>query len=283
MFSCRFRLRHFLVHWPPPFRDALSHRRVNKYKGPSPKEQFVVDRLLNRGPKLLFVSLDKADAKEFYDAVPASQKDRVSVYPINHRCSLVKWANTIAEYEAIDSEVAIVSTQPWYHDLGSEEQADLHGSFDLGTELEAKAQQGGEHGSNSHNLSTPLDHVNNHNMAGLPESSDIPAPSMRDSKSLPQDTQEFDKGLSPKNGLPDLRASISTPQEPHPPLPSVLPLDSLTARSLDRVSTSWPSLPVIVGVIIISVTSAALGGLLSWAILAFEPYGKSLFPLIFWV
>jgi hypothetical protein len=89
---------------------------VNKTQVPSKKEQRIVTQLIERGPKVLFVSLNKEDADEFYKTVPDDQKARIDIYPVTGDRSLVKWANTIQEYELVDNEISIVQmTQRWYH------------------------------------------------------------------------------------------------------------------------------------------------------------------------
>ncbi|TEB21304.1 hypothetical protein FA13DRAFT_1800046 [Coprinellus micaceus] len=198
--------------------SMLNNHRVNKDRGPSAKEQQVVDRLLGQGPKILFVSLKKAGADELYNAVPTSQKDRVCVYPINGERSLVKWANTINEYEAIDREISIVSTRRWFHDVETQSQlkGDLSQSFDSNFELDAPATlEEADSGPNDHDRSgSAVDCADGRGVGiAVPFQLGIPAPLARDPLATPDFEGTLLKGLSGQITAKDdsLSQSPSTP------------------------------------------------------------------------
>ncbi|TEB30444.1 hypothetical protein FA13DRAFT_1857299 [Coprinellus micaceus] len=209
----------------------------------SKKEQRVVTRLIERGPKVLFVSLNKEDADEFYKA----------------------WANTIEEYELVDTELSIIqTTQRWYHVAAQGFQGyppstphlgpnanDVTGAFSDGRNEEPK-------GRSDPNSPYPANKING--------SVDVTS-----TKSQPT-------GNSPSQDLGEPLPEFNDPQcnsasrESHPSLPAPGD-DHQVNNSGNRPSTghTMTRLRFVAGVIALSTISAALGGLVAWTILAYEP------------
>ncbi|KAJ3504240.1 hypothetical protein NMY22_g17989 [Coprinellus aureogranulatus] len=79
-------------------------------------------RLLQDGPQIHVVLLTHAKAEEFYDAV--QNKDRVSVHPASDYASIVKWAPSVIQQEALRPFLRVVD----YRSAQEEEYEDIASS-----------------------------------------------------------------------------------------------------------------------------------------------------------
>lgn len=70
------------------------------------EEERVIESFLECGPKLLFILLPVKKARQFQAAV--ADQDCVTVYDINLKFSLVKWAATYDEFEKVDILIPII-------------------------------------------------------------------------------------------------------------------------------------------------------------------------------
>jgi hypothetical protein len=245
----------------------------------NPSEEDVVDRLLSRGPKLLFISLPKQEAREFYDAVPEDEKEHVSVHPINCRRSLVKWANTIKEHRALGGEVVVIPKRGLSCNITPEEcllQDTFPEHSDSDSRLKATAQRddgGGMLGRLSSSApadivykseggvqtATTLDitaqlptcdsDVHKHQLPGTPRSAET-----HDSEDRPG------KHDVSSSSLPD-------PVGKHRP-------DDFPSSSAGKATRVRGCSMLAIGICALSATSTALEGFLAWVVLAYEPFGE---------
>lgn len=95
------------------------------------KEEATIQPLLDCGPKLLFILLEKLKAQKLAEAV--ADNERVTVYPINLKQSLVKWAATVEEFEKINNLVPIVVRRQG-HSFISQTQCDRGPDSNSGTD-----------------------------------------------------------------------------------------------------------------------------------------------------
>ncbi|TEB19175.1 hypothetical protein FA13DRAFT_1802540 [Coprinellus micaceus] len=245
----------------------------------NPSEEDVVDRLLSQGPKLLFISLPKQEAREFYDAVPEDEKERVSVHPINRRRSLVKWANTIKEHRALEGEVVVIPKRGLSCDITPEEcllQDTFPEHSDSDSRLKATAQRddgGGMLGCLS--SSAPADIVYKSEggvqtattldiTAQLPTcDSDV---HKRQLPGTPRSAETHDSEDRP--GKHDVSSSsLPDPVGKHRP-------DDFPSSSAGKATRVRGCSMLAIGICALSATSAALGGFLAWVVLAYEPFSE---------
>ena len=243
----------------------------------------IVKQLLEFGPKVLLVSLEKELADQFYDAVPDTGKARVSVYPINSKYSLVKWSNTVKEYKIIDPLIGPIQKRrrhrAWagvhYDNSSSELDAAVNDSLrgsspDPDETLRIDAQF--EESASDPDFRT----------AGIVEN--CRGNVLADSKlnvrpscdTASHDTTPHEDITSLDNcdiglTLPDplvLASDNGQLSDDDGSRPSAVPSPALST-SVGR----WHRRLFILCLVLLSTASAGLGGLLAWTILAFGPTG----------
>jgi hypothetical protein len=257
-------------------RNPSSHLPEAQHFNTSEKatEEEIINRLLGRGPKLLFISLLKKEAGEFYDAVP--EKERVSVYPITHRRSLVKWANTVKEHRALDAEVAIIQKRSLCRGMVPQEllvQDSLPERSDSDSGVSTIAQQddvggtlerlkpSGPTGSIDKprgSVGTTLDTTQ---ASAAQSMCDSDAHKYQQPEPLPE---QHDEHPPAKHDLLRVASSVPNPVDVRRP-------DNYSGSPAGRAARVRSCL---VHPVVLSATSAALGGFLAWVVLAYEPFGE---------
>ncbi|KAJ3529705.1 hypothetical protein NMY22_g8891 [Coprinellus aureogranulatus] len=234
----------------------------------SAEELETCGRLLQDGLQIHIALLTHVQAGEFFDAV--RNKDRVSVHPVNDYASIVKWAPSVIEYEAL---------RPFLHVIDHRSAQD--------EEPEGMASSPPEPHSPAVSSCTLNEALTTRDERHHP-ATEAPIHPCNEPEQGRFPIREYDQGLGvPATHSRDPRPAQPTPnigtlQEPEAlpvrefgPLPERHPArvaEPIPAEISDRMPEALPEATDRAMHPLLVVVSATVGGLSMWACLAFGPF-----------